>query len=63
MNVNEKPAEELHKPVIKKFKKRKVCVRFKTVFGQQVQLKLDHCLLKIQILDIYCVADVFTKYA
>ena len=36
MNVNEKLAEELHKPVIKKFKKRKVCVRFKTVFEQQV---------------------------
>ena len=29
MNVNEKLAEELHKPIIKKFKRRKVFARFK----------------------------------
>ena len=29
MSVNEQLAEELHKPVIKKFKRRKVYARFK----------------------------------
>ena len=29
MSVNEELAEELHKPVIKKFKKRKAYTRFK----------------------------------
>ena len=29
VRVNEKQAEELHKPVTKKFKRRKVFVRFK----------------------------------
>ena len=29
MSVNEELAEELHKPVIKKFKKRKAYARFK----------------------------------
>ena len=29
ISVNEQLAEELHKPVIKKFKRRKVCARFK----------------------------------
>ena len=29
MNVNEQEAEELHKPVIKNFKRRKAYVRFK----------------------------------
>ena len=29
ISVNEQPAKELHKPVIKKFKKRKVYARFK----------------------------------
>ena len=29
MSVNEPLAEELHKPVIKKLKRRKVCARYK----------------------------------
>ena len=29
MSVNEQLAEELHKPVTKKFKSRKICARFK----------------------------------
>ena len=28
-NVNEVPAQELHKPGIKMFRRRKVCARFK----------------------------------
>ena len=34
--VNEQLAKELHKPVIKKFKRRKVYARFKEIFGQQI---------------------------
>ena len=34
----------------------------KTIFGQQIQLKWDHCLQRIKMLNI-CVIDVFTKYA
>ena len=29
MSINEKLAEELYKPVIKKFERRKVCAKFK----------------------------------
>ena len=32
IGVNEQPAEELHKPVTKKIKSRKICVRFKDNF-------------------------------
>ena len=35
----------------------------KTIFGQQIELKWDHYVLKIVTLNIYCVIDVFTKYA
>ena len=34
----------------------------KTIFGQQIQLKWDHCLLRIKMLNT-CAIDVFTKYA
>ena len=36
MNVNEQLAEELHKPLIKKFKRRKVHAGFKDNIGQQI---------------------------
>ena len=36
ISVNEQLAEELHKPVIKNFKRRNVYARFKTIFGQQI---------------------------
>ena len=38
MSVNEKLAQELYKPVIKKFKGRKIYARFKIKFGQQIWL-------------------------
>ena len=38
-SVNEQLAEELHKPVTKKFKRRKVYARFKDSIWQQIQLK------------------------
>ena len=36
ITVNEQLAEELHKPVTKKFKRRQVYARFKGNFGQQI---------------------------
>ena len=36
MNVNEQLDEELHKPVTKIFKRRKVYTSLKTIFGQQI---------------------------
>ena len=36
IGLNEQLAEELHKPVIKKFKRRKVYASFKEIFGQQI---------------------------
>ena len=35
ISLNEQLAGELHKPVTKKFKRRKLYSRFKTIFGQQ----------------------------
>ena len=35
-SVNEDLTEELHKPVIKKFKRRKIYIRFKVNFGQKI---------------------------
>ena len=36
ISVNEELAEELHKPVIKNFKKEKYMRDLKTIFGQQI---------------------------
>ena len=35
----------------------------KTIFGQQIQLKWDNCLLRMEMLNICYVIDVFPKYA
>ena len=56
MSVNKKQAEELHKQVIKRSKRRKVYAGFKTIFGQQVYLKWDHRLQRIKMLHIYYVS-------
>ena len=63
VSVNEELPQELRKPVIKKFKRRKVYARFEDKFWQQIYLKWDHYLLKIIVLNIYCVINVFTKHA
>ena len=52
-SVNEQSVEELHDPVIKKFEKRRVYTRLKDILGQQVQLEWNHCLLKIEMLNIF----------
>ena len=36
ISVNEQLAEELRKPVITTFKRRKVYARFNTILGQQI---------------------------
>ena len=64
MSINEQLAKELHKPVIKKFKRRKVYARF-----EDNMLEAD--LAEIQLLSsknknvkyLLCVIDFFTKYA
>ena len=56
MSVNKQQAEELHKQVIKRSKRRKVYAGFKTIFGQQVYLKWDHRLQRIKMLHIYYVS-------
>ena len=37
----------------------------KAMFGKQIQLKWNHCLLRIKMLNIYllCVIDIFAKHA
>ena len=35
-SVNKEIPEELHKPAIKKLKRRKVYARFKHIFGKQI---------------------------
>ena len=43
-SVNEQLPEDLYKPVIKKFKERKVYAKFKDNIWAGIQLKWDHCL-------------------
>ena len=64
VSVNEQLAEELHKTVIKNFKRRKVESMFKEhiLTAQQIQLKWGHCLQIIKgVKYLVCVIDVFTK--
>ena len=63
ISVNEELAEELHKPVIKNFNKEKYMRDLKTIFGQQIQVKWNHCPQRIRTLNINCVIHIFTKYS
>ena len=36
MSVNEQLPEELHEPVIKKFKRRRVFAKLKIIFGPEI---------------------------
>ena len=61
---NEQLAEELHKPIIRKFKKRKVYSTFKdNIWG--VDLADMQLLSKYNkgIRFLLCVIDIFSKYA
>ena len=55
ISPNEQPAEELHKPVIEKFKRRKVYAIIKDNIWTADLAEMGHCLLRIKILNIYYV--------
>ena len=61
--VNEDLAQELHKPVIKKFKRRKVYARFKDNIWVADLAEMGSCSLNCGVKYLVCVIDVFTKYA
>ena len=63
ISVNEQRAEELHKPIIKKIKKRKVYARFKDNIWAADLAKIESFRSKNEnIKYLLCVIDVFTKY-
>ena len=64
MPQNEQLAEELHKPIIRKFKKRKVYSAFKdNIWG--ADLTDMHLISKFTkgFRFLLCVIDIFSKYA
>ena len=64
VSINDQLAKELHKPVIKKFKRRKVYARF-----EDNMLEVDLAEIKLlssknkNVKYLLCVIDFFTKYA
>ena len=63
MNVNEQLAEELHKPVIKKFKRRKVYGRFKDNIWAAALGEMESLSPKNEnVKHLLYVIDIFTKY-
>ena len=64
ISVNEQLAEELHKPVIKKFKRRKVYARFKDKIWAADLAEIGSLSSKNKnVKYLLCVIDVFNKYA
>ena len=64
ISVNEQLAEDLHEPVIKKFKRRKVYARFKGNFWAADLAKMGSLSSKNKnVKYLLCVIDVFTRYA
>ena len=63
INVKEQRAEELHKPVIKKFKRRKVYTKFKGSIWAADLPEMESLSSKNKnVKHLLCVIDVFTKY-
>ena len=63
-SVNEHLAEELHKPVTKKFKRRKVYARFKDNIWVSDLAEIGSLSYKNKSVKyLLCAIDVFTKYA
>ena len=60
-SVNEELAQELHKPVVTKFQRMRICRDSKIILGHQICLKGDHDLLRIAVLKLLCVRGFFTK--
>ena len=64
ISVNEQLAEELHKPVTKKFQRRKVYARFKDNIWEADLVEMGSLSSKDKnVKYLLCVIDVFTKYA
>ena len=64
MSVSEQLSEELHKPVIKKFKRRKVYTRFKDNIWAADLSEVESLSSKNKnVKYLLYVIDVFTKYA
>ena len=63
ISVNEQLAEELHKSVIKKLKRRKVYARFKDNIWAADSAEMESLSSKNKnVKYLLCVIDVFTKY-
>ena len=64
MPQNEQLAEELHKPIIRKLKKRKVCSAFKdNIWGADLADMQLMSKFKKGFRFLLCVTDIFSKYA
>ena len=62
VSVNEKLVEELHKPVIEKFKRRKVYARFKENIWARDLAEMESFYSKNKIVKyLLCVIDDFNK--
>ena len=62
INVNEQLAEELHEPVIKKCKKRKVCARFKNnIWAEDLAKKVSLSSKNKNVKYLLYAIDVFKK--
>ena len=62
VSVNKQLAEELHKPVIKKFKRRKVYARFKDNIWAADLVKMGSLSSNNKnVKCLLCVIDIFTK--
>ena len=62
--VNEQLAKELHKPVTKKIKRRKVYERFKdNIWAADLAVTESLSSKNKKIKYLLCAMDVFTKYA
>ena len=62
--VNEELAQELRKPVIRKFQKRRVYARFKNnIWAADLAEKGSISSKNRDVKYLLCVIDVFTKYA
>ena len=63
-SMNEQLAEKLHKPVIKKFQRRKVYSRFKDNIWVADAVEMESLSSKNEnVKYLICLIDVFTKYA
>ena len=64
LSINKQIAEELHKSVIKKFKRRKIYARFKDNIWAAGLANMRSLFFKNKnVKYLLCVIDIFTKYA